>query len=183
MADRLRIAPRHRRILEALLREHLPGIEVWAYGSRVNGRGHDGSDLDLVLRTPDLQRLAADQLCGFEDAVRESTIPFLVEIHDWAHLPERFHREIERDYVVMSESPAPGTDWAPREAETQIAARRRRALQRPSGILDAKRHRRRGVMRMCIERRSSPRSRPTTAWNGPCCLTRRRQLQKGSRRT
>ena len=119
MADRLRIAPRHRRILEALLREHLPGIEVWAYGSRVNGRGHDGSDLDLVLRTPDLQRLAADQLCGFEDAVRESTIPFLVEIHDWAHLPERFHREIERDYVVMSESPAPGTDWvAPRSGDS-----------------------------------------------------------------
>ncbi|MDE0621109.1 MAG: nucleotidyltransferase domain-containing protein, partial [Bryobacterales bacterium] len=77
MADRLRIAPRHRRILEALLREHLPGIEVWAYGSRVNGRGHDGSDLDLVLRTPDLKRLAADRLRGFENAVRESTIPFL----------------------------------------------------------------------------------------------------------
>ena len=111
MADRLRIAPRHRRILEALLREHLPGIEVWAYGSRVNGRGHDGSDLDLVLRTPDLKRLAADRLRGFENAVRESTIPFLVEVHDWDRLPERFHREIERDYVVMSESPALGTDW------------------------------------------------------------------------
>ena len=107
MADRLRIAPRHRRILEALLREHLPGVEVWAYGSRVNGRGHDGSDLDLVLRKPDLQKFEADQLRGFEDAVRESTIPFLVDVHDWARLPERFHREIEGDYVVMSDSPAP----------------------------------------------------------------------------
>lgn len=107
MADRLQIEPRHRHILEALLREHLPGVEVWAYGRRVNGRGHDGSDLDLVLRTSDLRRLPVDQLRGFEDAVRESTIPFLVQAHDWACLPERFHREIERDYVVLSDSRAP----------------------------------------------------------------------------
>ena len=110
MADRLRIAPRHRRILEGLLSKHLPGVEVWAYGSRVNGLGHDGSDLDLVLRTPDLQKLPAGQLLDFEDAIRESTIPFLVEVHDWARLPERFQQEIERDYVVMSDSPAPGPE-------------------------------------------------------------------------
>lgn len=105
MADRLQIAPRHRRILGASRREHLSGVEVWAYGSRVNGLGHDGSDLDLVLRTSDLRRLPVEQLRGFEDALRESTIPFLVQVHDWACLPERFHREIERDYVAMSDSP------------------------------------------------------------------------------
>ena len=107
MADGLLIEPRHRSILEALLLEHLSGVEVWAYGSRVNGRGHDGSDLDIVLRTHDLRSLPADQLRGFENAVRDSTIPFLVEVHDWAHLPERFHNEIKRDYVVLVDSPAP----------------------------------------------------------------------------
>ena len=107
MTDRLRVAPRHRRTLEALLREHLSGVEVWAYGSRVNGRGHGGSDLDLALRAPDLRKLPAGQLRGFEDAVRESSIPFLVEARDWARLPERFRREIERDYVVMNDNPAP----------------------------------------------------------------------------
>ena len=93
------------------MREHLPGIEVWAYGSRVNGRGHDGSDLDLVLRTPHLRELPASQLRSFEDAVRESTIPFLVDIHDWDGLPKRFHREIEREYVVMSEPRVAGAGW------------------------------------------------------------------------
>ena len=110
MANRLQIAPRHRRILEALLREHLPGVEVWAYGSRVNGHGHSGSDLDLALRAPNLQKLPAGQLSDFEDAVRESGIPFLVEGHDWARLPERFHGEIERDYVVVSESATQGPE-------------------------------------------------------------------------
>ena len=101
MTDRLRLTQRHRRVLKALLQEHLPGVEVWAYGSRVNGRGHDGSDLDLVLRGPDLEKIPLDRLIDFEEAVRESTIPFLVEARDWARLPKRFHREIEREHVVV----------------------------------------------------------------------------------
>ena len=103
MADRLHLRLRHRRLLEGLLREHLPDVEVWAYGSRVNGRGHEGNDLDLVLRGPGLEEVPLERLLDFEDAVRESTIPFLVEVRDWARLPERFHREIEREYVVLEE--------------------------------------------------------------------------------
>ena len=103
MADRLHLLPKHRRALEALLRKHLPGVEVWAYGSRVNGRSHDGSDLDLVLRGLGLKEIPSDQLGDFEESVRESNIPFLIEARDWARLPERFHREIERDHVVLVE--------------------------------------------------------------------------------
>ena len=101
MADRLHLRPKHRRALEALLRTHLPDVEVWAYGSRVTGRSHDGSDLDLALRGPELEKIPADRLGDFEEAVRESNIPFLVEAHDWARLPERFHREIDRNHVVL----------------------------------------------------------------------------------
>ena len=98
---RLHLAPRHRQVLEALLRRHLPNVEVWAYGSRVNGRSHDGSDLDLVLRAPGLGEIPGSQLQDFKEAVRESNIPFPVEASDWAQLAERFHREIKRDYVVL----------------------------------------------------------------------------------
>ena len=101
MADRLHLDPRHRELLEALLREHLPDVEVWAYGSRVSGRSHDGSDLDLVLRGPGLEPIPFKRLIDFEEAVRESTLPFLVEARDWARLPERFQREIEGGYVVV----------------------------------------------------------------------------------
>lgn len=101
MTDGLLLSPRHLHILEALLRQHLPGTEAWAYGSRVSGRGHEGSDLDLTLRGPGSKKIPLDRLMRFEDAVRESTIPFLVEARDWARLPERFRREIEREYVVL----------------------------------------------------------------------------------
>ncbi len=101
MIDRLRLNPRHRAMLEQLLREHLPAVEVWAYGSRINGRAHEGSDLDLVLRAPDLQPIPADALTDFTEAVRDSAIPIIVEARDWARLPENFHKEIERDYAIL----------------------------------------------------------------------------------
>lgn len=81
--------------------EHLPGVEVWAYGSRLTNRCHDGSDLDLVLRGPKLQKIPIEKLRKLRHALQESSIPFLVEAHDWAHLPERFHQEIEKDYVRL----------------------------------------------------------------------------------
>lgn len=101
MNDRLLLLPKHRQLLGELLQKYLPNVEVWAYGSRVNGRAHAGSDLDLVLRGPKLQKIPFNQLSDFEEAVRESNIPFLIDVRDWARLPERFRREIERGYVAF----------------------------------------------------------------------------------
>lgn len=98
----LDVKPRHREELERLLRERLPGVEVWAYGSRVNGKGHEGSDLDLALRGPGLRPIPLDALSGLREALSDSTIPFLVEARDWARMPERFHDEIERSHVVVA---------------------------------------------------------------------------------
>ena len=102
MTDRLALPLRYRKQLKALLDEHVPGVEVWAYGSRVNGESHEGSDLDLALRGPALEPLDG----GFYDlleAIEKSNIPILIQAHDWARLPESFHREIERDHVVVQE--------------------------------------------------------------------------------
>ena len=101
MTDGLHLPDRHRAMLEALVREHLPDVEVWAYGSRVNGRSHKGSDLDLILRGPGLGKIPPDRIASFTDALRESAIPFLVEARDWARVPERFRRQIEREHIVL----------------------------------------------------------------------------------
>ena len=106
MTDRLALPPRYRRMVEALLREHVPDAEVWAYGSRVNGRSHDGSDLDLVVRGPALEPLGIE-FSELVEAFQESNIPILVQAHDWARLPESFHVEIERGYVVVQAGAAP----------------------------------------------------------------------------
>ena len=100
----LNIPEKYRRVLVSLLQEHLPGVEVWACGSCVNSHRNDGSDFDLVLRGSELKKIPVDQIGNFEQALRESAIPFLVEVRDWARVPERFHREIEKDHVVLSSS-------------------------------------------------------------------------------
>ena len=101
MIKHLNLRPKHRQKIEDLFRENLPDIEVWAYGSRISGRSHDGSDLDLVLRSPDLTPIENTKLYAFKEALQESTIPFLVEARDWAILPKSFHSEIESNHVVL----------------------------------------------------------------------------------
>ncbi len=101
MTDRLDLPDRYRRQLEALLAEHVPDAEAWAYGSRVNGRSHPASDLDLVLRGPGLERIPASRLAELEEAIEQSNIPILIQTHDWARLPTSFHKEIKQQYVVL----------------------------------------------------------------------------------
>ena len=106
MTDRLTLPPRYRRMVEELLREYVPDAEVWAYGSRVNGESHEGSDLDLVVRGPMLKPLGVEFI-DLVEALRESNIPIMVQAHDWARLPDGFHREIEQDYVMVKKSKRP----------------------------------------------------------------------------
>lgn len=76
-------------------------IEVWAYGSRVRGAAHSGSDLDLVIRKHDLTRIPDDVLNNLLDAISDSTIPILVQLFDWARLPESFKENVVSGYEVL----------------------------------------------------------------------------------
>ena len=76
-------------------------FEVWAFGSRVNGTAHVGSDLDLVIRTEDLHKLPFTLLSNIQETLRESNIPIIIEICDWARLPESFHKNIEAQHELL----------------------------------------------------------------------------------
>lgn len=110
MADGLHLLPRYRENVEAIFRRQLPGVEVWAYGSRVDGTCYDGSD--LVLRAPGLAKIPYSELRALRYALRESTIPIIVDGR-WATMPESYQREIERLYVVL----VPGSESARQRAE------------------------------------------------------------------
>ena len=101
MARELNLNPRYVAMVETILRTHAPDVEVWAYGSRVKGTHRDGSDLDLALRGPHEEPLTPAMLYALHEAFEESTLPIIVQTHDWSRLPERFQREIEREYVVV----------------------------------------------------------------------------------
>jgi len=102
----IRLEPRHLAVVEEVLATHLPDREVWAFGSRVHGRGlKPFSDLDLVVLgdTPlDLGRRAE-----VHDAFSRSDLPFRVDLVDWATADAAFRQVIEDDYEVL-QKPAPG---------------------------------------------------------------------------
>ena len=87
--------------VRTLLRRHVPGHEVLAYGSRVKGEAHPASDLDLVVRDPLYPHRPCPALPALRLALRDSDLPISVDVRDWARLPEAFRQEIERAYVVI----------------------------------------------------------------------------------
>lgn len=101
----LELPPEHLALLTRILVVQVPEIEVLAYGSRVTGESHAGSDLDLALRAPSGEPLPAERLAALREALEESPLPILVDVLDWAWLPESFRREIERACIQLQ---APG---------------------------------------------------------------------------
>ena len=87
-------------LLQIFSTVNLP-VEIWAYGSRVSGSAHEGSDLDLVIRSQHLAQLPLGLVDQLSEKIRDSNIPILVELRDWAMLPESFHRNIEQHYEVL----------------------------------------------------------------------------------
>lgn len=94
--NKLHLASRHLTLLQQILQEKVPHCEVWAYGSRVNGDGHSGSDLDLVLH-----RCEFSQLLELQETLQNSMLPMLIDLHLWERLPDSFKTNILQNYIVI----------------------------------------------------------------------------------
>ena len=104
MTDAIDITTEQRKTLSDLLRRFLPGVAVWAYGSRVKWTARPNSDLDLVAFTSPAQQ---PQVADLKEALAESNLPFPVNLHVWDDVPERFREIIRKDYVVVQEATQP----------------------------------------------------------------------------
>ncbi|HHQ4663747.1 TPA: nucleotidyltransferase family protein [Aeromonas veronii] len=99
--SQLQLKPTQLAELQALLACHVPSTEVWAYGSRVVGTHHEGSDLDVVLRNPIALQQPVEGWEELKEALQQSGLPILVDVHQWAYLPTEFYDEICRAYVLL----------------------------------------------------------------------------------
>ncbi len=91
----------HKEIIRLAKRSFTKPVKVWAYGSRVNGMAHEGSDLDLVVLPDGDGMLDLSELGIFKDLLQESTIPILVQVLDWNRIPESFQANILKEYEVL----------------------------------------------------------------------------------
>ncbi len=99
MQAKLLLDPAAYETIKALIEQWMPGVDVWAYGSRVKGLAHDLSDLDLVIRNRQNLEQPTPHLASLKQKFQESDLPILVDVMDWAYLPETYREEIQQTYV------------------------------------------------------------------------------------
>ncbi len=99
--SKIDISEKDGKLLFSLLDRYLPGVAVWAYGSRVSGAARTSSDLDLAVFAPAEKKR---QFYDLREALEESNLPFQVDLFRWDDIPEDFRVRIQEQYVVVQEA-------------------------------------------------------------------------------
>ena len=100
MNQAIDITTNQRKAILVLLGKYLPNTTAWVYGSRVKWTSRQQSDLDMVVfATPEQHRMVSN----LKEAFEESNLPFRVDLFLWDEIPEKFHKEIEGEHVVLVE--------------------------------------------------------------------------------
>jgi predicted nucleotidyltransferase len=99
------LEPRLMQQVLAILQEHVPDCEVWAFGSRVGSHSKPFSDLDLaVISTAELP---ARRLALLAHAFEDSDLPIRVDVVDWHLIAPTFRQRLaERHEIIFR----PGSD-------------------------------------------------------------------------
>ena len=101
MTSSVNIPPHFLQEVHAILQQHVPDYEVWAYGSRVSGGAWEASDLDLVIRDKSDLQIACKNLIELREAFINSNLPISVDVMDWARIPSSFKEQIARNHSVL----------------------------------------------------------------------------------
>ncbi|MCD8049184.1 MAG: nucleotidyltransferase domain-containing protein [Clostridia bacterium] len=94
----LNVKEKHLDMLKNIFSAYCPRAEIWAYGSRVDGDSHEGSDLDLAVKSFNDENKSIGELRA---RLNDSNIPFLIDICEFDKLPKSFRDEIVKKYVSV----------------------------------------------------------------------------------
>ncbi|WP_429945674.1 nucleotidyltransferase domain-containing protein [Bibersteinia trehalosi] len=96
---KLALTEQEKSIILAILQQHIPSREVWAFGSRVKGTHKPFSDLDLAIIGN--QPLSLDEHAILAEAFDDAPLNFKTDILDWAITSESFRQIVQQKYVVL----------------------------------------------------------------------------------
>jgi predicted nucleotidyltransferase len=77
-----------------------PSTEIYAFGSRTNGKARQYSDLDLLIKSDNA--IPYQTLTELENAFSESDLPFMIDIIDWQQISEEFRTAISKELVKLN---------------------------------------------------------------------------------
>ncbi len=98
IAESLDISEREGKIVAEILAKQIPGIAVWAFGSRATGQKVKRfSDLDLAVSG----QLNWAQRAALSEAFDEALLNFKVDVVESAMVDEEFWMRIKEDFVVL----------------------------------------------------------------------------------
>ena len=102
------LSPRNLAIVQRVLRDHVPGCAVRAFGSRAKWTAADYSDLDLAVVGE--SELGSGTLARLREAFEDSPLPMRVDVLDWHDISPEFRKLIERDCIDVLDT-APLSSW------------------------------------------------------------------------
>jgi nucleotidyltransferase substrate binding protein (TIGR01987 family) len=95
----LDLEQRHLDMLVPILKKHVPGARVWAFGSRVKGTARKFSDLDLAIDAG--HRLELQTLALLDQDLSDSDLPIKVDVLDLASISPAFRRMVEAQRILL----------------------------------------------------------------------------------
>ncbi|MCE2869979.1 MAG: nucleotidyltransferase domain-containing protein [Oxalobacteraceae bacterium] len=87
------ISPENWRIVNDILQRYVPDREVWAFGSRAKWTAKEFSDLDIAIIVD--EPLSIGLMAEMREAFQESSLPFKIDIVDWASITPAFRQVIQ----------------------------------------------------------------------------------------
>lgn len=85
-------------ILEMFFKRR-PGVSVYMFGSRVQGKTRHSSDVDLAIKGPSKFEWA--EIERLKDFFRASSLPYRVDVIDLNAVQDHFKKIIEKDLVEI----------------------------------------------------------------------------------
>ena len=96
------LSPPQNKILQKILRQQIPNKTVWAFGSRVEWKASETSDLDLVAH-----KCSGAEIADLKEALEESALHCAVDVLNWEDIPDSFRANIKKHYVVVQQNTVP----------------------------------------------------------------------------
>jgi len=83
------------------IRKYLPGedCKIFVYGSRATGKADKWSDIDVGIKGR--ERIPFDVLATISEEIRESDLPYMVDVVDFNRVSEKFRKVATRNILKL----------------------------------------------------------------------------------